>query len=74
MSACRDGIIRLWNAASFKLIRELKGHKGIVTSVRFSRGGDTLYSVGVDGTARIWDVATGKCRQVLSHERPTAAR
>src|SRR5262249_54021341 len=38
----------------------LEGHTGAVASAWFSRTGDRLASISEDGTARIWDVATGK--------------
>ncbi len=40
----------------------LKGHKECVTGLAFSPDGKTLASISYsDNTARLWDVATGKC-------------
>jgi RNA polymerase sigma factor (sigma-70 family) len=38
----------------------LQGHDGNVLSVAFAPDGKTLASASLDGTARLWDVATGK--------------
>jgi WD40 repeat protein/tRNA A-37 threonylcarbamoyl transferase component Bud32 len=44
----------------------LRGHTGTIQSVVFSPDGASVASVGFDGTARIWDLATGKPRHVLT--------
>src|SRR5262249_53532351 len=40
--------------------RRFKGHQGAVTSLALLPGGKRLYSGGLDGTVRSWDVAPGK--------------
>jgi WD40 repeat protein/uncharacterized caspase-like protein len=54
-----DGLIRIWDASSFKLIRALKGHTGAVYSVDYWSDGTLLASAGWDGKVRVWDVKTG---------------
>ena len=70
-----DGTVRLWNVATATLTGTLIGHEEVDTgegfsssvySVVFSPDGTTLASSGVDGTMRLWDVATGKNRATLS--------
>jgi WD40 repeat protein len=64
-----DGKVRLWDAESGKEIRQFIGHSSLVVSVAFSPDGQRALSGGgfdpqhkdkVDGTIRLWEVATGK--------------
>jgi WD40 repeat protein len=61
-----DGIIRLWDVATGKMVRALVGHDSYVYGLAFSPGGKYLASGGAfDYTARIWEVATGQPLRVL---------
>jgi WD40 repeat protein len=51
-----DGTVLLWEAASGKIRRTLKGHRGPVYSLSFSDDGQLLASECSDGTALIWDL------------------
>lgn len=44
---------------------ELSGHKGLVVALAYSPDGRTLASASADGTARLWDLATGKLTATL---------
>jgi WD40 repeat protein len=50
---------------------EFKGHDGTVQSVAISNDGKFLATASVDGTAKVWDLATGKEIQVLKPATPT---
>jgi WD40 repeat protein len=61
-----DGIIRIWEVETGKLVRALVGHDSYVYGLAFSPGGRYLASGGAfDYTARIWEVATGQPLRVL---------
>lgn len=55
------------NAAALPLHRRLSGHSSDVYPVAFSPDGHTLASGSADGTARLWDTATGKAGITLDH-------
>ena len=58
-AATWDDDIRLWSADTAQHIWSLQGHYHCVQDVAFSPQGKKVASASADGTARIWDVATG---------------
>ena len=54
-SGSDDNTVRIWDAATGQLQRELKGHSDHVYSVAFSPNGERVASGSVDNTVRIWD-------------------
>ena len=46
--------LKIWDAVTGKEYLSLKGHKGPVTSVAFSRDGQRIVSGSEDGTVRVW--------------------
>src|SRR5262249_5908562 len=54
-----DRLIKLWDAASGKLLHELKDHSDAVYGVAFSPDGQLLASAAADRAVKVWDVATG---------------
>jgi WD40 repeat protein len=59
------GTVELRKVATGEVAMTLVGHTGAVTSIDFSPDGKMLLSGGLDGTARLWDVATGKLLATL---------
>jgi WD40 repeat protein len=51
----------------------LAGHQGNIVELNFSPDGKMLVTTAQDGTARVWDVVTGKSIAVLRGESGTAA-
>src|SRR5947207_13195974 len=49
-SGSRDRTVKLWDAASGRLLRTLTGHHEGVLAVSFSADGGTVYSGSRDGT------------------------
>jgi WD40 repeat protein len=56
------GTLRLWDTATWKWVRTLKGHEGPIVGAAFTREGRHLVSASYDSTIRVWDVLTGKLR------------
>ena len=54
-----DRRILLWDAASGAVLRELRGHTGLVNSVDWSPDAGLLASASSDHTVRLWDPNTG---------------
>jgi WD40 repeat protein len=66
-----DNVIRVWDIAQRKEVRQLVGHGPNVYHVTFSSDGKLLATTGQDRTVRLWDVATGK--QLFVHTGEEAA-
>jgi hypothetical protein len=58
-SGSADKSIKLWDAASGRLLRTFEGHFGNVTSVAFSPDGARIASGSYDDTIKLWDTASG---------------
>ncbi len=54
-----DGDVRVWDLSTGEVVARLK-HRGMVTAAAFSKDGRTVATAGIDGTARLLDVAGGK--------------
>ncbi|MFV8310659.1 TIR domain-containing protein [Mycobacteroides chelonae] len=52
--------IKVWDAATGRLLSALKGHTEGVYSIALSADGSRLVSGGNDRTARVWDLRTGQ--------------
>ncbi len=55
-----DNLIRLWNVADGKEIRQFKGHTTGIRGLAFTIDGKRLFSCSPDGTVREWDTVEGK--------------
>jgi WD40 repeat protein/serine/threonine protein kinase len=59
-SGGEDGIVRVWESASGKLLAACRGHRSKVISVAFRADGLRLVTASADGSVRQWDPATGR--------------
>ena len=78
VTASSDGTARVWDATTGSQIAVLRGHDGSVGAAAFSPDGNLILTASTssldtifagkrsDGTARIWDAATGRQLRVLA--------
>ncbi|XP_007530971.1 WD repeat-containing protein 89 [Erinaceus europaeus] len=52
---CSNGLIRLYDKESLKVLREFSGHPGHLNGVKFANSCDHVYSSCTDGTVKCWD-------------------
>lgn len=56
----QDHTVRIWNANTGELVRQIGSHNFWVWDLAVSPDGGTLASAGHDGSVRFWDLATGQ--------------
>ncbi|MBL9135189.1 MAG: protein kinase [Verrucomicrobiales bacterium] len=62
------GEITLCRVPSGKVEKVLVGHTGFISSLTFSHDGRRLLSTSLDGSARLWDTASGRELLILRQE------
>ena len=60
VSAGSDKTVKLWDAASGKLLRTFRGHSDEINAVAFSSDGARLASASKDATLKLWNLANGQ--------------
>jgi sterol desaturase/sphingolipid hydroxylase (fatty acid hydroxylase superfamily) len=66
VSGCKDGTVKVWEAATGREERTLLGSGSAVLSVAVSLGGDLILAGNTDGTVKVWDAVTGLERFTLA--------
>jgi WD40 repeat protein len=59
-AAMDDHSVAIFDAASGRQIRLLRGHGGEVYDLAYSPNGQRLVSTSLDGTTRVWDTVSGR--------------
>lgn len=63
IAVASDATVRVWDTGSGRLVRSLRGHDGIVSTVEYSRAGSMLLSFSTimsEPIAKVWESATGR--------------
>lgn len=55
-SACKDGVVHLWDGATYERLASLLGHDGRVWAVRFAPQSNALATAGADGKTLLWSL------------------
>jgi eukaryotic-like serine/threonine-protein kinase len=59
-SAGKDGTVRIWNTATWKLIRQITASSTEVNVATFAPDGNALATVDGEGKLKVWETATGR--------------
>ena len=59
-TADEDGLIRLWDATTFRPVTPADGHRAEISHAELSPDGKRLVTLAFDKTLRVWDLGTGK--------------
>ncbi|HWO23421.1 MAG TPA: protein kinase [Kofleriaceae bacterium] len=65
--ALGDRTVRVWDAATGRVLDVLRGHTDLVRGVAFSPDGTRLASSSYDRTVRIWQLGTDRFRVLRGH-------
>ncbi len=71
--AMADNSIQIWEAGGGKKRMTLKGHADRITSIAFSPDGKRLVTSSWDGTAKIWNLRTGREAATFGHRNYVTA-
>ena len=67
-SAGADGAVRVWDAATGRVLVELTGHHNAVLGIDWHPSEDRLATAGRDGAVKIWDPTAGvECLTLFDH-------
>ncbi len=67
-------IVVILDTRKKKVVRELKGYKGLACCVAYSPDGKTVVAGCEDGSAVLWDAATGnRIRKFVGHAQPVTS-
>jgi WD40 repeat protein len=63
-----EGRIAIWNTIDGRSLHMWEAHAAPISSLDISRQRDRLFSSGLDGLIRVWDLATGKVIEEIEWE------
>ncbi len=62
-----DGIARIWDVGTSKVVAEFQGHQNILDAA-FSPAGDRIATMSADTTSRVWNAQTGEAvAELIGH-------
>jgi eukaryotic-like serine/threonine-protein kinase len=63
----RESGVRVWDVATGVQRMFMRGHAGVVQSFSLSPDGSRLATASIDGTVRLWNLASGESRVMRGH-------
>lgn len=59
----------IWDTITGKIIKEMPGHKRVITDIAINENGTLALTANIDQTLRLWDLELGRCIRVLHGSR-----
>jgi RNA polymerase sigma-70 factor (ECF subfamily) len=69
LAAGDGGSVLVWEAATFRLVQELKGHQEMIMALAFSPDSRRLAASSRDLSVKVWDLGTGKEIQTFKGDK-----
>ncbi|WP_197041370.1 protein kinase domain-containing protein [Chondromyces apiculatus] len=60
-------VVQVWSAKDGSVLHVLRGHEGDVRSAHIADDERSVITTGVDGTVRVWDLATAQAQVLRGH-------
>jgi WD40 repeat protein len=67
VTAGEDGLAKVWDSSSGKIVATLSEHERRIKSASFSFDNARIVTASTDRTARVWDARTGKILATIVH-------
>jgi WD40 repeat protein len=75
LAAAAGDVVDVWRTGTWQPARTLRGHRKRIVALSFSHRGNRLVTASIDGTARIWDIPSGRAIELRGHtDAVTSAR
>ena len=65
-----EGSVSLWDVNLQRQVRAFDGHSDSVVDVDFSASEESIFTVSLDKSLRVWNLGTGECIRELNNSSP----
>ncbi|XP_029656546.2 sperm-associated antigen 16 protein-like [Octopus sinensis] len=72
LSSAADGLVKLWNLFDVDLaecLTTIEEHRSVVWDCAWHSGGDFIATASFDGTSKVIDLNTQRCRSILRYHK-----
>ncbi|MEM7068366.1 MAG: hypothetical protein AAF478_05725 [Pseudomonadota bacterium] len=69
VSGDANGSVFLWDTNTTEKVREFSGHRGVITTVKFSESGEQFATASDNGEIRVWDISGTLVHALRGHRQ-----